>query len=297
MQNNYQTLPHSEMEQYHQMLRDVLISGYIQDNRTTNKAITLPYGRTMVFDLRKGFPAITTKRLFFAGIRGEIIGFLRGYTNAHDFAALGCPWWMQDANTNTEWLASPYRTCDGDMGRAYGAQWRRWKTENGFLDQVQAALDTIRKNPTSRRIIINAWRPDEFKQMVLPPCHVMYRFQVDVSKGVLHMSFYQRSSDLFLGVPMNIAGAALMLHLFAKATGLRAGMLTHHLDDTHIYDNAIEAVKEQLCNVHLRPPELVITKNLLNLDADALASITPDEIKLANYEHHTLVNKVKMVTG
>lgn len=286
------------LKQYHEWLSHIRAVGYIQDNRTVEKALTLPYGTTMTYDMAVGFPAQTSKFLYFAGIRGEIIGFLRGLTNAHDFAALGCNWWMDDANANTEWLKSPWRTCDGDMGRAYGAQWRRWRTEDGFLDQVQSALDLIRSNPMNRRIMISAWRPDEFRKMCLPPCHVLYRFQVNVEAGELNMSMYQRSSDMHLGVPMNIAGGALMLHLFAAACGLKPRWFTHHLDDTHIYLNAMDAVNEVLTNDQHEPPRLTITKDLFGANADQLASIDPSEIFLTGYRFTPLTTeKVKMATG
>lgn len=288
----------SMMEPYHARLREILRDGYRQDNRTTSAAWTLPYGAAMTYDLQRGFPAITTKRLHFAGILGEIIGFLRGYMHASDFTLLGCGWWHKDADENTQWLASPWRDGDGDLGRIYGAQWREWRGDHGSLDQVQAALDAIRNNPTSRRIIISAWRPDEFDQMALPPCHVLYKFSVNVEAGELNMSLYQRSSDMFLGVPMNIAGGALMLHLFAAATGLKPRWFTHYLDDTHIYENAIDAAAEQLCNDHLPPPRLVISRNLMGVDADGLAAVNPSEITLAEYHYHELrTPRVPMVTG
>lgn len=286
------------MQQYHDRLMEVLTFGYQTGNRTTEPALTLPYGAIFRFDMKDGFPAVTTKRLFFKGCKGEYIGFLRGCTSAAEFAALGCTWWEKDANTNSEWLASPYRTCNGDLGRVYGAQWRRWRTSKGFIDQVQNALALIRHNPENRRIIISAWRPDEFQQMALPPCHVLYRFQVDRARGELHMSVYQRSSDMFLGVPMNIAGGALMLHLFAAATGLTPRWFTHHLDDTHIYLNAVEAVTEQIENFHYEPPQLVISRDLFDVDANGLAAIEPSEIQLVNYQCHDLKSeKVEMVTG
>lgn len=287
------------MKQYHDLLTEILSAGYLQDNRTTCPAITLPYGTTMRFDMADGFPAITTKRLHFAGIRGEIIGFLRGYTNADDFAALGCNWWRKDADENTQWLASRHREGPGDLGRVYGAQWRGWRRQDGgTLDQVQMALAAIRNNPTSRRIIISAWRPDEFNEMALPPCHVLYRFQVNVAAGELNMSLYQRSADMFLGVPMNIAGAALLLHLVAAATGLRPRWLTHHIDEPHIYENAVDAVREQLGNQHLPLARLAIWESLSGASADELAAVEPHAIRLVDYRCTELKTpRVAMVTG
>jgi thymidylate synthase len=304
------------MRQYHRLLQLILHEGYVQGNRTKEQSVTLPYGSVMRFNIQDGFPAITTKKLYFDGIKGEVIGFMRGLENSEDFKALGCNWWDRDANGNSQWLASKHRKGPGDLGRVYGSQWRRWQgdfigvkafwegnsyrvsNEFEYIDQMQLALDLIRNNPTNRRIVMSAWRPDQFDQMALPPCHVIYRFQVDVARGVLHMSMWQRSCDMFLGVPMNIAGCGIMLHLFAAATGLKPGWFTHHLDDTHIYLNAIDAVRLQLSREHYAPPQLRIegVDDLFGASADELAAIDPSRITLVDYEHHPAI-KVEMVTG
>lgn len=304
--------PDTSFNQYHYLLQNILEHGDWQGNRTDQRSCTLPWGSVMRFDMAEGFPAITSKYLFFPGIRGEIIGFLRGLTNAEDFAALGCPWWRDDANVNKDWLASPHRTGPGDMGKVYGYQWRYWECQPDAegnlitMDQVQEALLAIRRSvatgTANRRIVISAWRPDHFQEMCLPPCHVLYRFQVNVEKGELNMSMYQRSSDMHLGVPMNIAGAALMLHLFAAATGLTPRWFTHHLDDTHIYDKAVEAVHEVLDNAYhkelFKAPKLVIHKDLFGVDADGLAAIEPELIELVDYKFHRLLSdKVPMATS
>ncbi len=292
----------NSMHQYHALLREVVIQGYRQDNRTDQGAITLPYGSMMRFDMAEGFPAPWSKELYFPGIRGEIIGFMRGCTNADDFKALGCKWWEDDANANRDWLESRHRKGPGDMGKVYGYQWRNWeKTWGGSIDQLQVALDLIRKDPLNRRIIISAWRPDHFEEMCLPPCHVLYRFQVNKDAGELNMSFYQRSSDMFLGVPMNIAGAAMLLHLVSNATGLTPRWLTHHLDDTHIYSKAMDAVREQLSiadtKVVYPQPKLVIDDNFFGCDADELAAIEPFRIQLVDYQFHKLSSgRVEMAT-
>lgn len=292
----------NSMHQYHHLLKDVKNFGYVQDNRTDQHAITLPYGSMMRFDLAEGFPAPWTKELFFKGIKGEIIGFMRGCTNSADFKALGCNWWEADANENKDWLKSLHRDGDGDMGKAYGYQWRHWEcTGGGWIDQFQVVLDTIRKDPYSRRILMSAWRPDHFSEMCLPPCHVLYRFQVNVAAGELNMSFYQRSSDMFLGVPMNIAGAALLLSLVANATGLKPRWLTHHLDDTHIYSKAFDAVQEQLDiadTMEVFPqPRLIIHDDFHGASADELAAVSPDVILLADYQFHRLQSgRVEMAT-
>lgn len=295
----------SSYSQYYDLLDTVLRCGDWQDNRTDQGACTLPYGSVMRFDMQEGFPAPHAKYLHFPGIRGEIIGFLRGLTNAEDFAALGCNWWRDDANVNKDWLASRHRKGDGDMGKVYGYQWRRWETsDHSYIDQVQVALAQIHKSVetcvANRRIVISAWRPDHFTEMCLPPCHVLYRFQVNVAAGELNMSMYQRSSDMHLGVPMNIAGAALMLHLFAAATGLKPRWFTHHLDDTHIYSKAVDAVKEVLGNSikeAFPAPSLLVKRDLFGVDADGLAAIEPGDIELVGYQYHKLTSeKVPMAT-
>lgn len=281
------------------LYRQTLVEGYLQDNRTTTPAIVLPYGAVLTYDMNNGFPVPTTKEVNWRASFAEMIGFLRGYDNAQQFAALGCRWWGKDANTNTQWLASRHRAGEGDMGRAYGVQWRRWTRSDGRppLDQLQNVLDQIRNDPHSRRIIISAWRPDELDQMCLPPCHVAYKFMVNVAKGELSMSLWQRSSDLFLGVPMNITGACLMLHMVAAATGLKPRWFTHHLDDIHIYTDHIEQVKLQSTREPLRLPSLSSPRyDLLGADADTMANIPPQQYALIGYEHHPAISG-EMSTG
>lgn len=276
------------MKNLHDLYDSILADGFMQGNRTTERALCLPYGATLHYDMIHGFPIATTKKVAFKGAIAENIGFLRGYTNSEHFAALGCPWWDKDANQNTDWLASPYRTGPGDMGRAYGSQWRRWATVDGkFLDQIQMVLDLLRKSPQSRRIIFTAWRPDEFKAMCLPPCHMVYNFSVNVGTGELSLGMYQRSVDSFLGLPMNIVGSAFLLHLFAKAAGLTPRHLTLHLDNVHIYEDHIPLVQEQVSrDPHLYElPKLVMldVDHLETADADILSLITPDQFLLDSY--------------
>lgn len=274
------------MLNYLRLLEDIMENGFDQGNRTPQATRKLPYGSTLVYDLTFGFPVVTTKWLNFDACKGEYIGFLRGYNRAQDFAALGCNWWHKDANLNKDWLNSEHRIGEGDMGRVYGVQWRLWSTQDGWIDQVQTALDQIRNNPTSRRIIIAGWNPAELNEMCLPPCHMTYHFDVNVAEGELNLCMHQRSCDMFLGVPMNIAGSALMLHLFAKATGLRPRYLSMHLDDTHIYHNHFNQVREQIQRQPYALPSLHIDKVLFGADADELASINPSQIWLDGYRHH-----------
>lgn len=286
------------MKQYHQVISDILKFGTRQANRTGTDAITLP-GAFMRFDLEEGFPAITTKQLFFKKGFAEMVGFLRGLDNAQDFADIGCDWWFKDANENSQWLASPYRKGTNDLGRIYGKQWRDWRCADGSsIDQLQVVLDTIRKNPTSRRIIMQAWRPDEFDQMALPPCHVAYEFMVNVERQELNMTMWQRSCDMALGVPMNIATSALLLHMVAEATGLKPKYFTHFLSDAHIYVNHVDGLYEQLEREPYELPSLFfdMAANLYGNDANQMAALDPSMIRLVGYKHHPAI-KFEMVTG
>lgn len=255
------------MEQnYLNLMHDILEFGVRQSNRTGIDTLTLP-GAMLKFDLRDGFPAVTTKNLAFDAVKGELIGFLRGYTSAADFRALGCKIWDQNANENKQWLASPHRKGEDDLGRIYGAQWRRFAgvdadpKDYGYyatVDQIAVALNTLRNNPESRRILVSAWNAAELDQAALPPCHVLFQLLPHVEQKVLHLTMYMRSADMFLGVPFNIASYALLLELFAAWSGYRAGTLTMFLADAHIYVNHIEQVKEQLSREVRPAPKLLL---------------------------------------
>jgi thymidylate synthase len=276
------------MKNYQLLLKDILENGTQQVNRTGIDAISLP-GAMLKFDLNDGFPAMTTKKLAMKAVIGELIGFLRGYDSAADFRALGCNIWDQNANENSQWLNSKYRKGLDDLGRIYGVQWRKWRGENGeHVDQVMNVLNTIHERPTDRRIIINAWRPDEFSQMALPPCHVLYQFIVNVERKEINLCMYQRSCDMFLGVPFNIASAALLLSIIGHLTGYKPRHFTHFLADAHIYVNHIEQVKELLSRTPSALPTLEISSRIPTFDRDnfdptLIERINPDDIKLRNY--------------
>jgi thymidylate synthase len=278
-----------------------------QPNRTGIDCWTIP-GAMMKFDLSEGYPLFTTKQTFFKSIKGELIGFLRGVDNAEEFRELGCKIWDQNANENKDWLANKHRYGTDDLGRIYGVQWRDWATSDGkSFDQLHDAIDTIITNPYSRRIIINAWRPDEFDRMALPPCHVMYQFIPHVSTRKLHLCMYQRSCDMFLGVPFNTASSALFLSLMAKWTGFEPGTFTHFLADAHVYENHMSQVVTQLMrdpfpfptlNLDLVPDyqHRAFDKNdyfgrlmsIVNLN-NYLNTLTPDMIRVDNYQHHEAI--------
>ena len=279
------------MKPYQTLLSEILENGTQQPNRTGIDTISIP-GAMMRFDLADGFPAVTTKKLAFKSMVGELVGFLRGCDSAEQFRSLGCGFWDQNANENQAWLNNPNRRGTDDLGRVYGVQWRRWRAENGsHIDQVMNALNTIHNNPTDRRIIVNAWRPDEFQQMALPPCHVMYQFMVNVPKREINLCLYQRSCDMFLGIPMNVASASLFLSIVGRLTGYTPRHFTHFLADAHIYLSHIEQVKEQLSRTPLALPELAISERVPEFHKDGfhpewIDLIEPSDFSMVGYEHH-----------
>ncbi len=277
------------MLQYQQVIRDVLADGEWEENRTGVRALTLP-GAALFFDLSHGdFPAVTTKKLAFKSVIGELCGFMRGTTNAADFRELGCKVWDQNANENQAWLANPYRQGEDDLGVIYGAQWRAWpaykrvpvdageliqKVEREgwepiastgreliyfkFIDQIHEVIGKLLNNPTDRRILFHAWNPAELDAMALPPCHLLYTLIPSTKTKKLSMTLTIRSSDVGLGLPFNIASAAAMLSLFAKLTGHTPGRLSIFLSNAHIYENHMDMVREVLARPALLPPKLHI---------------------------------------
>ena len=274
------------MRNYLNLLQNVLDEGLWQDNRTgirTKRVI----GGMLEFDLQDGFPLLTTKKIFTNQMIGELIGFIRGYTNAADFRAIGCTWWDANANQNEQWLANPHRKGIDDLGLIYGHQYRNWISHDGTIDQLKVAIDTIINNPTSRRIIVTAWNPADIDKAALPPCHVMYQFLPDPKTKELSLTFTMRSCDLFLGAPMNIASYALLLEIAAKATGYKAKKLVAFMSDLHIYEDHIDAVKEQLTRVPLELPTIHITNPLTGVQA--LELIEPTDIKFINYASYKAI--------
>lgn len=307
------------MKPYLDLLTEVLNQGELQKNRTGTDAIRLPYGSMMRFDMSNGFPATTTKKLAFNAMKGELLAFIEGATDAARFRELGCNFWDQNANENKAWLASPHRHEHDDLGKIYGYQWRFWNAQPEFykhadlherpenssdvysrdpdgrfimehIDQLKNCIETIKNDPTNRRIIISAWRPDQLLEMALPPCHVLYQFSVNVARGELSLCMYQRSADMFLGVPMNIASASLLLHIVAKLTGYTPAYFTHFVADAHIYVNHIDQVREQLSRKERALPDLILSDQLVDID-----SITPEMIRLDGYFPHDAIKAAMAV--
>ncbi len=291
------------MKQYLDLLRLVRDTGQREPNRTGIDTLTLP-GEMLKFDLRNGFPAVTTKKLAFNAVKGELIGFLRGCTSAADFRALGFTKWDGNANEDgvdlqgnivpNAWLKSPYRKGPDDLGRlGYSFGWRRYGATGHYLgvDQIANALHDVRNNAQSRRIIVNAWNPAELNQAALPPCHVLFQL-LPRSDGTLHMCMYMRSCDMFLGVPFNIASYALLLELFARWTGRTAATLTMFLADVHIYVNHLDQVNLQLQRSPLYLPQLTIDTpdNVTSMSInEILETLSPDDIQLDEYNHYPAI--------
>lgn len=287
------------MKQYLAVLEDCMNQGIRQKNRTGVDTFMIP-GHMMKFDLDQGFPILTTKKINFDSVKGELLGFIRGYTNAADFRKLGCKIWDANANNNEAWLTNPNRKGVDDLGRIYGAQWRDWEVRHvdggrDSIDQFGGAIEMILRDPTSRRIIVNAWRPDELKEMALPPCHLYYQFLVGQLERKLHMTMVMRSCDMFLGVPFNISSYALLLSIVAMATGLQPGVLSMFLSDVHIYENHVEQVKLQLARTPWLPPKLLIARTAPSYFHGGIAplrwieTMEPEDIYLAEYQHHPAI--------
>ncbi|MBW8889995.1 MAG: thymidylate synthase [Fibrobacteres bacterium] len=265
------------MKQYLDLLRLVLEQGEKKQDRTGTGTLSL-FGLQAKYDLRQGFPLLTTKKVLFDGVLRELLWFLKGSTNINDGLKQYTPIW-------NAW-AGP----EGELGPIYGYQWRKWPKyvedpETGavrkeFVDQIQVALDTLKKNPDSRRIIVSAWNVADLDKMALPPCHAFYQFYV--ANGRLDMQMYQRSADMALGVPFNIASYALLLAMFAKECKLIPGILTHVLGDAHIYLNHIEGVKAQL----QRTPHPLPT---LEIADKPFFDLAYEDFKILNYVHEPFI--------
>ena len=239
------------MKQYLDLLHRIRTEGVRKDDRTGTGTISV-FGHQMRFNLEEGFPLVTTKKLHLKSIIHELLWFLKGDTNVKYLQENGVRIWNEWADEN------------GDLGHIYGYQWRSWPDyEGGFIDQISEAVETIRKNPDSRRIIVNAWNVADLKNMTLPPCHMFFQFYV--ADGRLSLQMYQRSADSFLGVPFNIASYALLLQMMAQVTGLKPGDFIHTLGDAHIYLNHLEQVDLQLSREPRPLPRMILNPDVKNI--------------------------------
>ena len=264
------------MKQYLQLLDHVLTHGVEKGDRTGTGTRSV-FGYQMRFNLEEGFPLLTTKKLHLKSIIYELLWFLRGDTNVHYLQEHGVRIW-------NEW-AGP----DGDLGPIYGYQWRSWPDYNGgHIDQITEAVETIKNNPDSRRIIVSAWNVGQLDEMHLPPCHAFFQFYV--ADGRLSLQLYQRSADIFLGVPFNIASYALLLQMMAQVTGLRAGDFVHTLGDAHIYSNHIEQARLRLTRDPRPLPRMVIKP-----DVKSILDFKYEDFTLEGYDPHPHIKAVVAV--
>lgn len=291
------------MKQYQELLRKICREGVIRGDRTGTGTKGI-FGYQMRFDLREGFPLVTTKRLFLKGVIYELLWFLRGDTNIKYLVDNGVHIWDSDAYryymelcvrhgvlpvdrdtflaaAGVESPIEGYRF--GDLNNVYGYQWRSWPTgDGGAIDQIKRVIDTIKTNPNSRRMIVSAWNVADVDNMALPPCHTMFQFFV--AEGRLSCQLYQRSGDTFLGVPFNIASYALLTMMIAKECGLEAGEFIHTLGDAHLYLNHLEQAEEQLS----REPRPLPTMHL-NPNVKSIFDYTYEDFTLEGYDPHPAI--------
>ena len=267
------------MRQYLDVLRAVMERGVDRPDRTGTGTRAL-FGLQMRFAMSDGFPIVTTKRVSFETVKAELLWFVSGSSDVNDLRRLGARIW--DANANADYW-KPRARFEGDVGRIYGVQWRRWRAPDGReVDQLAEAIRLIRDDPSSRRIVVSAWNPGELNDMALPACHAFFQFFV--ANGTLSLQMYQRSCDLFLGVPFNISSYALLLHMVAQVTGLAAGEFVHTLGDAHVYHSHFEQVREQLDRDPLPLPRLELDERITDIDAFEMTSA-----RLVGYRHHEAI--------
>jgi thymidylate synthase len=300
------------MRQYLDLLQDIKDNGTIKGDRTGTGTKSV-FGRQVRYDLADGFPAVTTKKLYFNSVVHELLWFLKGTGNIEYLAqnnvhiwdewpykaylqknemavpASSSPEWKEGIKEFIEKIATDHDFAMkwGDLGPVYGVQWRKWPDGNGgHIDQIANAIDTIKNNPNSRRNIVSAWNVAEIDEIVeiggLPPCHSLFQF--NVRDGKLDLMLYQRSADTFLGVPFNIASYSLLLAMIAQVTGLKQGEFIHTLADTHLYLNHMDQVDEQLSRKPLALPTLWLNPEITSID-----DFTFDDIRLEGYESHPAI--------
>ncbi|WIE55486.1 thymidylate synthase [Curtobacterium sp. MCBD17_003] len=254
---------------YEDLLRKVLDEGVPKGDRTGTGTRSL-FGAQLRFDLAQGFPLVTTKRVHFKSVAYELLWFLRGESNVR---------WLQEHGVR---IWNEWADADGELGPVYGVQWRSWPTPSGdHVDQIAEVIEQIRTNPDSRRLIVSAWNVADIPSMALAPCHAFFQFHV--VDGTLSCQLYQRSADMFLGVPFNIASYALLTHMVAAQTGLEVGDFVWTGGDCHIYDNHVEQVREQLARTAYAPPQLRIAPR------DGIDAYEYEDFELVDYAHHPTI--------
>jgi thymidylate synthase len=291
---------HEEYKYLH-LLQKILDEGTVKGDRTGTGTKSI-YGTQLKFDLRNSLPVLTTKKVFWKGVVEELLWFIRGQTDSKLLEAKGVKIWT--GNTSREFLDKKgLKWREGEIGPGYGFQWRHWGkyydesvsdvTEGviqsrivaGGVDQFAKVIETLKKNPNDRRMIVSAWNPDQIDMMALPPCHLLYQF--DVTDGYLNCQWYQRSVDSFLGLPFNITSYAVLTYIVAKTVGLKPGTLTFAGGDTHLYLNHLEQVKEQLGRTPFTFPKLTITKELNTVED--IEKLELADLVLEGYQSHAAI--------
>ena len=262
------------MKQYHDLLQHILDNGTQKGDRTGTGTISC-FGYQMRFDLSEGFPMLTTKKLHLKSIIHELLWFIKGETNIAYLKENNVRIWDEWADEN------------GDLGQVYGKQWRRWESANGNHDQIAQVIEQIKANPNSRRHIVSAWNVGEIPSMALAPCHILFQFYVN--DGKLSCQLYQRSADVFLGVPFNIASYALLTHMIANVCDLEVGDFIHTLGDAHLYTNHLAQAEEQLSRSPLTPPQIKVAKK------DSIDLYEYEDFELIDYQHHPHIPAVVAV--
>ena len=255
------------MQEYLDLLKKVKDSGKPKGDRTGTGTLSV-FGHQMRFNLQQSFPLLTTKKVHFKSVAYELLWFLKGDTNVKYLQDNGVRIWNEWADEN------------GDLGPVYGKQWRHWESKNGtIIDQITGAIDMIKNNPNSRRIIVSAWNVGELEEMALMPCHAFFQFHV--ANGKLNCQLYQRSADVFLGVPFNIASYALLTHMMAQVCDLKPGAFVHTIGDAHLYNNHLEQARLQITREPMNLPSLKLNQDIVDID-----DFTFDDIEVINYQHH-----------
>ncbi len=258
------------MKQYLDLLNNVLEGGNLKEDRTGTGTKSI-FGYQMRFNLQEGFPLVTTKKLHLRSIIHELLWFLQGNTNIDYLHQNKVTIWDEWANEN------------GDLGPVYGKQWRAWETKEGkVVDQISELIEQIKTNPNSRRLLVNAWNVGEINNMALPPCHILFQFYV--ANGKLSCQLYQRSADIFLGVPFNIASYAILTHMIAQVCNLEVGDFVHAIGDAHLYTNHFDQARLQLSRTPYTLPQLKLNKEIKNI-----LDFKFEDIEILNYQSHPTI--------
>ena len=275
------------MRQYNDILKRIIEEGVDREGR--NGSTRALFAIQMRFSLKDGFPAVTTKKLAFKAVKSEHLWFIEGSSDDNRLKELnGSERTIWTDNAEADYW-TPKAKFVGDLGRVYGVQWRHWRTpDGGEIDQLGTIVERIKTNPTDRRLVVSAWNPGELEQMALPPCHMLFQFFPNTKDKTLSLHMVQRSCDMFLGVPFNIASYALLLSMVAQVTGYTPSECILTLNDAHIYHDHFDAVAEQLSREPLSLPTLWLNPEIKTID-----SFTVDDIRLENYQSHPAI-KAKM---